>query len=239
MSENAKIPLAVLISLLGAGILASYFLFPAPWAAVDKAVFFFFNDRLVPGSPFLAVVAYTNTRLFDAVPFLFMGATYYYFFRQRDNAGKRELICLGLSMLLIAIILKQCANLVPVEHKSPTLVFENVNRLTKLASVATKDASRNSFPGDHGMMLMIFAAYAARYFGRYAFMAAAVIVVVFAMPRIAAGAHWFSDVYAGSLSIVCMVLSWVLLTPCGDALARFFGRLIPARFFPVENTGER
>lgn len=34
--------------------------------------------------------------------------------------------------------------------------FTNINRVSELLSVPTKDASRDSFPGDHGMMLLIF-----------------------------------------------------------------------------------
>jgi len=237
MLEFSKIKFALLISMVGVCLIASYFLFPQTWAEADKAVFFFFNDRLVPGSAFLTVVAYTNMRAFDGVAFLFMGALYFYFFRQMDNAGKRKMICLGLSMLLIAMLIKQCGNIMPIKHKSPSLVFENVNRITRIVDIGTKDASSNSFPGDHGMMLMIFAAYIARYFGRRAFLAAVAIVVVFAMPRIASGAHWFSDIYMGSLAIVCLTLSWILLTPASDKLAGFFERFIPAGFFPVGEKG--
>lgn len=233
----SKIKFALLISMVGVVLLGSYFLFPTAWAEVDKAVFFFFNDRLVPGSTFLTIVAYVNMRAFDIVAFISMGALYFYFFRQMDNAGKRKMIGLGLSMLLIAVFIKQCGNLLPITHKSPSLFFKNVNRLTQLTDIVTKDASRNSFPGDHGMMLMIFAAYIARYFGRRAFFAAAVIVVVFAMPRIASGAHWFSDIYMGSLAIVCLTLSWVLLTPVSDKFAGFLERFIPAWIFPVGETG--
>lgn len=88
------------------------------------------------------------------------------------------------------------------------------------------------------MMLMIFAAYVARYFGARAFAAAACIVVVFAMPRIASGAHWFGDVYMGSLAIVCIIVSWVFLTPLSDRLAGFFERFLPARLFPVKGKKE-
>ncbi|CAK7037346.1 MAG: Lipid A 1-diphosphate synthase [Desulfovibrio sp.] len=238
MAENSRFIRAVALSLFGLFWFASYFFLSDLWAEIDEMVFFVFNDRLVPDSVFLKIVAYSNKRIFDVVAFACMGAVYFYYFRQVDNAGKRKLICLGLSMLLIAVVIKQCGNLLPVSHKSPTLYYENVNRLTKLTDIVTKDASRNSFPGDHGMMLMIFAAYMARYFGRRAFFAAAVIVVIFAMPRIASGAHWFSDIYMGSLAIVCMILGWILLTPVSDKLAAFFERFLPDWLFPKKGPSQ-
>ncbi|SBV94600.1 Inner membrane protein YeiU [uncultured delta proteobacterium] len=228
---------ATALTLFGACLMASYFLCAAAWKDLDTAVFYYFNACLVPGSWFTSLVAYTNMRIFDAVSFVCMGILYLHYFRQRDNAGKRILVCIGLCMLLTAIVIKQCGGLIPIAHPSPTFTFEDVNRVSKMVAFTTKDADRNSFPGDHGMMLMIFAAYMARYFGRRAFAAAVLIVAVFAMPRILSGAHWFSDVYMGSLSIACMAVSWVLLTPASDWCAAKLEKLLPRWFFPPGGTG--
>lgn len=221
----------------GACLLASYVVFGEAWAELDKTVFYFFNDRLIPGTVFLDIVAYTNKRVFDVISFTSMGLLYFYYFRQKDNSGKRTLICLGLCMLLTGILIKRFDSLIPIHHASPTYAFEGANRLTQLTDIVTKDASRDSFPGDHGMMLMIFAAFIARYFGRRAFAAAVVLVVVFSLPRIMSGAHWFTDIYVGSLSIVCMTLSWLLLTPASDICAAKLERLLPRCFFPPDGPG--
>jgi len=166
------------------------------------------------------------------VAFVAMGLLYLYYFLKQDVPGKRKMFSLGVCMLLAAVVIKQCGNLLSIRHPSPTLVFRNANRLSKLVDIAAKDASRNSFPGDHGMMLMIFAAFMARYFGRRAFLAAACIVVIFSMPRIASGAHWFSDIYMGSLTIVCITLSWFLLTPASDRCAAKIEKILPVWLFP-------
>lgn len=228
---------ALFCSLLGACWLATYFVFADAWAALDKSVFYYFNDQLVAGSLFLNVTAYTNMRWFDAVSFTAMGLLYYSYFRKQDNAGKRTMICLGVCMLLAGILIKQCGSLLPIAHPSPTRTFEGVNRLTQLTDIATKDAANDSFPGDHGMMLMIFAAFVWRYCGTRAFAMAAVFVVVFSMPRIMSGAHWFSDIYLGSLSIACMTMSWLLLTPASDFCAARLERFLPAWLFPPRGTG--
>lgn len=232
-----KLPSAALPTAFGLCLLGSYFAFPGPWASVDKAVFFFFNARLAPDSLFLRITAYTNVRAFDAVAFAAMGLVYLYFFRKRDNSGKRRLIALGVCMLLTALFIKQCGNFLAIQHPSPTLTFTGVNRVSKLVDVAAKDSSRNSFPGDHGMMLMIFAGFAARYFNKRAFAASVVGVVLFSLPRIASGAHWFSDVFVGSLAVVCITLGWFLCTPVADWCAGRIERLLPSRLFPPGKSG--
>lgn len=228
---------AVLSTVFGLCLIGSYYVFPSAWAAVDKAVFFFFNARLEPGSPLLWIAAYTNLRAFDAVAFVAMGLLYLYFFLKQDNSGKRRMVALGICMLLVAVLIKQCGNILNIRHPSPTLVFKDINRLSKLVDIAAKDASRNSFPGDHGMMLMVFAGFVARYFGKRAFVAASAIVVVFSLPRIISGAHWFSDVFMGSLAIVCITLGWFLCSPASDWCAGRVERLLPARLYPPGGKG--
>ena len=203
------------------------------WDELDRAVFFFFNERLVQGSMWLTVTAYTNLRAFDVVAFASMGLVFLHYFMGQPPEGRRRMISMGILMLISAVVIKQCGRFIPIEHPSPTLSFDNVSRLTSLVDISTKDSSGNSFPGDHGMMLMIFTAFLGRYFGRRAFLAGTVLVFVFAMPRIASGAHWFSDVYAGSLAICSITMSWLLLTPASDKLIALITRHIPWKYVPM------
>lgn len=209
------------------------------WFNIDSVVFHFFNQFL-DGShkTFLYLIAITNHRTFDIISFLAMAFLYYRYFRKVDNVEKRKMIVIGLMMLLIAVLIKQFGRFIPIAHESPTLYFEpfeSINRISKLTHFGTKDASSDSFPGDHGMMLMIFTAFMWRYFGLKAFLQAALIVIIFSAPRIIAGAHWFTDVYVGSLAITSIVLSWFLLTPASDYLAKNLLRLWPKRFLKVHN----
>jgi membrane-associated phospholipid phosphatase len=225
------------LSFFGFGLVFSFFLFEAAWAEADRAVFFFFNERLVPDSLFLYMTACANLRAFDLVSLLAMGGLYWLYFRKQDNPGKRRMICLGILMLLSGIVLKQAGHLLPLAHPSPTMVFPQVNRISSLTLLAAKDAARNSFPGDHGMMLMLFAAYMARFFGSRAFLAACVLAVVFSLPRIASGAHWFSDIYMGSLALVCIGAGCFLLTPaCLFCLSRL-ERFLPPGLYPERRGG--
>lgn len=104
------------------------------------------------------LVAITNNRAFDVISLLAMGLLYLYFYLKQDAAGRRRLVITGVVMLLTAVVLNQLGHLLPVKHPSPTLTFDNIHRVSELTGIPTKDASGDSFPGDHGMMLIIFPA---------------------------------------------------------------------------------
>ena len=62
------------------------------------------------------------------------------------------------------------------------------------------------------------------------------IVVVFFLPRVMAGAHWFTDIAVGSLSVVLVGLSWWLLTPASDKLVNWLNRSLPGKYKPRRNS---
>ena len=99
--------------------------------------------------------------------------------------------------------------------------------LTTWSASTPLTPSKDSFPGDHGMMLLIFASFMWRYFGRRAFAIALVIFVVFAFPRVMIGAHWFTDIAVGSLTAVLIGAPWVLMTPLSDKVITLFERYLP------------
>ncbi|HEJ8040985.1 phosphatase PAP2 family protein [Serratia marcescens] len=229
-----NLPLILFFNLLGVALFLSWFL-PANhggWFTLDSAIFFFFNRHLATDPAFLHLVAITNNRAFDAISLLAMGLLYLYFYLKQDAAGRRRLVITGVVMLLTAVVLNQLGHLLPVKHPSPTLTFDNIHRVSELTGIPTKDASGDSFPGDHGMMLIIFSCFMLRYFGRGAFAVALLITVVFSLPRVMIGAHWFTDIAVGSLSVVLVGASWVLMTPCSDWIVDRLNRLLPGRHRP-------
>lgn len=229
---NAKPLLAVLVLNLSGIILFLSWYLPAHhgvWFDIDKSVFFWFNHRLTSNRLLLWLIALTNLRAFDIISLLAMGLLYLTYWLRQTAEGRRRLIAIGFTMLLTAVILNQLGHLLPVKHVSPSLYFSHTMRVSELTGIPAKDASSNSFPGDHGMMLMIFASYMLRYFGKRAFIIAALIFVVFGMPRVMAGAHWFSDIAVGSLSVVLVGMSWVLLTSASDCIIGWLTDRLPGK----------
>ncbi|MBH2961876.1 phosphatase PAP2 family protein [Serratia marcescens] len=229
-----NLPFILFFNLLGVALFLSWFL-PANhggWFTLDSAIFFFFNRHLATDPAFLHLVAITNNRAFDVISLLAMGLLYLYFYLKQDAAGRRRLVITGVVMLLTAVVLNQLGHLLPVKHPSPTLTFDNIYRVSELTGISTKDASSDSFPGDHGMMLIIFSCFMLRYFGRGAFAVALLITLVFSLPRVMIGAHWFTDIAVGSLSVVLVGASWVLMTPCSDWIVDRLNRLLPGKHRP-------
>ncbi len=227
MNKNLK--KIILLNILSFTIFFSWYL-PANngfWFVLDKNIFYYFNDMLLPGSSFLYIVGITNLRVFDIISFLAMLTLYGYYYRKYDKVGRRKMWLLGIVIILTAVIINQLGHLIPVQHCSPTGFFEKVSRVSEMLPINTKDYSRDSFPGDHGLMLMIFAGFMLRYFGKRAFAISCVILVIFVLPRIMAGAHWFTDIAVGSLSIAMFGLSWVLLTPISDKCLLWLDKKMP------------
>lgn len=226
--------LILLFNLLGIALFFSWYLSENHgfWQSIDSAIFFFFNQKIGTSPAFLNLVAITNNRAFDSCSLLAMGLLYLSFFLRENPAGRRRLLIIGLVMLLTAVVLNQFGHILPVKRASPTLTFSDINRVSKLSGLPTKDASSDSFPGDHGIMLIIFACFMLRYFTRRAFLLALAIVVVFSLPRIMIGAHWFTDIAVGSLSVVLVGLSWWLLTPASDWLIATLNRYLPGKNRP-------
>lgn len=150
------------------------------------------------------------------------------FWLKEQSAGRRRIVIIGLVMLLSAVVINQLAqHLMPVKRASPSLSFSGIVKVSDVVSFPTKDASKDSFPGDHGMMLLIFATFMWRYFGRRAFAISLAIFVVFAFPRVMIGAHWFTDIAVGSLTALLIGAPWVLLTPLSDKMIAWFDRTLP------------
>lgn len=227
----ARFSSILMLNVLGIGLFLSWYL-PENhgfWLTLDSHIFFYFNHLLVDSPTFLHLVAITNNRAFDGCALVAMGLLYLSFYLKATPTERRRLLILGFVMLLTAVVLNQAGHLLPVQHASPTLYFSDVNRVSDLTGIPTKDASSDSFPGDHGMMLMIFAAFMLRYFTRTAFAIGLTIMVIFSLPRIMIGAHWFTDIAVGSLSVVLVGLSWWLLTPASDAAIALLNRLLPKK----------
>lgn len=231
MIMRTRFPLIIMLNAAGVALFLSWYL-PVNhgiWSTIDVAIFRFFNQGLNAGNLtyawFLAII---NNRAFDGCSLLAMGGLMLSYWLKENATGRRRIIIMGLVMLLAAVIINQLAqHLIPVTRSSPSLSVQGAHRVSDYVAFNTKDGSRDSFPGDHGMMLLIFSCFMWRYFGGKAFLISLVIFVVFAFPRVMIGAHWFTDIAVGSLTSVLIGVPWVLLTPLSDKTIGIFERNLP------------
>ncbi len=229
--NNIRLPLILVLNALGLALFFSWYLPEGHgfWFTLDSGIFHFFNRELVKSHAFLVFVAVTNNRVFDGISLLAMGSLFFCYWRKESATGRRRMFIMGIVMLFCAIIINQLGHLIPESHVSPTLYFTDIYRVSELLHFPTKDASKDSFPGDHGLMLLIFTGFMLRYFGKKAFAIAVIIFLIFIMPRMMIGAHWFTDIFVGSLSIALVGLPWVLLTPLSDGLINLLDRYLPSK----------
>ncbi len=234
---KTKIYQALLCTVAGLLLFGSWYLDPYSgfWFALDKKIFYFFNSLLTANKTFMYFVAAVNLRIFDIVSLAAMAFIMYGYYKNANVEGKRWLFCVGATMLLSAVLIKQLDFLIPADRVSASVYFNNlehnVNFVSQLSGWPAKDRSSGSFPGDHGIMLMIFACFMWKYLGRRAFAKALVVLVVFSLPRIMSGAHWFTDIAVGSLSVVLVGLSWILLSPFADRVTGLLEKYVPLRWF--------
>lgn len=227
----------IALNLLGIGLFLSWFLTMENgfWYTIDREVFFFFNHLVGESSFFLYLVAFVNFRHFDAVAFLFMLLIFLHYYRKMNPEGKRFMFCMGVAMLVSVIFVKLADGCLDINRLSASNYFalqgEPVNFVKDMTGWNVKDRSATSFPGDHGMMLLIFTSFMLRYFGKKPFEACTAVFLLFSLPRIMSGAHWVTDILVGSLSIVLVVMSWILLTPASDRFIAWLEPKIPLRFF--------
>ncbi|POP47838.1 hypothetical protein CHU32_01480 [Superficieibacter electus] len=200
------------------------------WFTLDSAIFHFFNRPLAHHRAWVWFLAITNNRAFDGCSLLAMGTLMLRFWLRGAPSERRRIVIIGLVMLLTAIIVNQLAQaLMPVKRASPTLFFHDALRVSDFLPLSTKDASKDSFPGDHGMMLLIFCSFMWRYFGQKTCQLALLIFVIFAFPRVMIGAHWLTDIVIGSFSSVLIALPWILLTPVSDKMICFMDHYLPGK----------
>ncbi|MCK0713547.1 phosphatase PAP2 family protein [Chromohalobacter sarecensis] len=219
-----KITRIACYNLLGMALLLSWWLphFPL-WSTLDDDIFWFFNQTLsIADHPlWTTLIAVLNNRDFDIASFLALAAVFAWAMRQDTRPDRlKRWGAIGVSMLVTAGLVSLLVNkLVTYGHPSPTLTHSGIHLLSQEVSFATKDSSGNSFPGDHGLMLMTFTAFMWHFAGRRVGLVSAALAIGLSAPRIIGGGHWFSDVYMGALAIALLLLPWVLCTSLANRMA--------------------
>jgi len=141
--------------------------------------------------------------------------------KNRAEVDPLYTIAHGVFMTLCAVVVIQVMHLIFSEGRlSPTLVLEPHYKLTELVPwINAKDASSRSFPGDHATVLLLFSIFIHAFCGRrYAWIY--ILVIIFSLPRLVSGAHWFTDVMIGGAATALMVAPLTIVTPIRNRLCQ-------------------
>ncbi|MBS0615952.1 MAG: phosphatase PAP2 family protein [Verrucomicrobia bacterium] len=204
-------------------ILLGTFFWPATrpfWDAIDLSVFKTLNGTLKHHHYLQVFWALINHQLTDWIEDLVFITFFVLAIRAapRGERLRRTAQCLFLLLFAACVIFFVNRMLFresfDIPRDSPTIVVPHATRISdEVFWLKIKDDSTSSFPGDHATTLLLFAGgytlIAGWRLGRWAFLYA----LFRALPRLIAGAHWFTDIAVGSMSITLFFLGWAYLTP--------------------------
>ena len=88
-----------------------------------------------------------------------------------------------------------------------------------------KDLSKDTFPGDHGTVLIIVTGFALFYLKKQFSIAILLMSLFIVMPRVVVGAHWLTDEIVGAIAVGFVVLAWFLMTPLSAILMEIAERI--------------
>jgi len=184
------------------------------WLTLDTHSFWAMNNSLAWGETWQRIWAIANNRAFDLVAAVAMLSLFAFPALITDRGNQRRYIAMVLLALFSILIFITIGKEIPVDRVSATTDFKDALRLSRLVpDIATKDIASDSFPGDHGLVLFIFAGFACFYLKRGAAILAVLFMVIFTMPRLMSGAHWLTDELVGAVFLGTIALSWVFATP--------------------------
>ncbi len=187
------------------------------WLALDDTVFWTFNHSLAEGDLWRQFWAITNNRAFDLVAAFSMLALFGHRALLKDRQHLYRYIAVGILMTITVVVVVKSGKWLPVERPSGTYIYSEALRLSELVPhIDTKDISEDSFPGDHGLVLLLCTGFILVNLPRIYGVLALIIMVVFTLPRLVSGAHWLSDELVGAVGWGCLWLSWILATPLHD-----------------------
>ena len=215
----------IICNVIALSLMASWLWQPTRrmWDAFDGWLFHLLNAPLANHPIWATIWAIGNMRPVDAAIGLVMLISIiksnFVFSGAQVRRALYAFLALLLLMLLIRIALfDQVLKLLQWKRASPSLVVDGAVRLTTLfpgwaQKWALKDSSEQCFPGDHASVLFIWTAMLLYFARGKALFFVWLLTILYALPRLIAGAHWGSDVFVGGAFLSLMAFGWGFYTP--------------------------
>jgi len=187
------------------------------WDAIDEEVFFLLNGLLMSSEKWQVPAAISNTKRYDRISaFILIGILAAYAIAEKENGFTWRLsavIFLGLYMLIF-VYGRRKLGLFEIDRPSPSMVLEPFYDLREtFPHKKPKTIAHSSFPSDHGTAVLVYGMIFWVISRRPWHLAILAVMPFFIFPRMIGGAHWFTDVFVGSLCFALVVVSLALHTP--------------------------
>lgn len=190
------------------------------WNYLDRVIFKSLNQTLHYHDAWKTFWALANHRYADWVQDIFILGFYSVSilrmpkFRRLSRASQFIFSVFYIAFTILLINRLLCRDFLELRRYSPTLTLEGSVRLSEEISwMDIKDETTKSFPGDHATSALLFATTYAFFSGKRLGIIAIFYGIFLCLPRLIAGAHWFSDIIVGTGSIVLLSFSWAFYTP--------------------------
>lgn len=192
------------------------------WDAIDAVIFRFLNNTLALGRGWSGIWAVGSTRYFDLVVALVIGIILLRknIVFKRIEVRRALFITVGLMgiLLLIRTGFNGLVDTMGWQRSSPSRINADAIRLSEQFPMLKKyarmkDSSPRSFPGDHASVLLLWGIFVAMFARGYRVIVPVVLTTLFIMPRLIAGAHWFTDVAVGGALLALLAMAWGYCTP--------------------------
>lgn len=199
-------------------LLFASWLFPPTrilWDAVDLAFFRMMNATVALDSSVALFWALTGDRRFDYFSALIVLILYLYIISRGGMEQLRHGIAYGgaVSIILLVVIALQ-REWIEYPRMSPTLMLDATHSIQSwIPWSRAKEAAPNSFPGDHATVMMLLTLCWWPAFGRRIGLLALALTFAFALPRMAAGAHWLTDAMVGGGFVTLLTAALIFGTP--------------------------
>ncbi|MGR3951881.1 MAG: phosphatase PAP2 family protein [Chlamydia sp.] len=219
----------ILLHLIAGALFASLFL-PTPlktfWAFLDHSFFYFANGSVgehpIQGL-FWSLANIKITDLYGASFFLLSFLLYVYEGKSPEARRVRfghliyTLFWFEVSILFTKQVLTPICEYFKLSRHSPTVVLPEVIRLSSFCPWAKiKDHSHFCFPSDHAVIVFQWSLFFTFFSGIKRGGFVSLFSLIFLLPRLISGAHWISDILAGSLPIVLVAFAWGTQSPIYD-----------------------
>ncbi len=206
------------------------------WNQLDIFIFKLFNHSLHSSDHWKTFWALANHRYADWVEDIFVLSFYAISIFKTDKLQRMRrtfqfIFCVLYIALTIILINRLCfRDLLALRRFSPTLSLDSSVRLSEeLPWLDIKDETTKSFPGDHATSALLFALSYAFISGKRGGSIAICYAIFLCLPRLFAGAHWFSDIAVGAGSIVLFSFAWGFCTPLQEKMTLFIENLFKRR----------
>lgn len=197
------------------------------WHSIDVAVFKFLNETIRDSKPLQYFWAALNHKRMDLVEDVIFLLFFIWGVVSAPRNKRWHKIAQFVFVIAFAATVVQFVNRTyfryntPFPRHSPSLVVTPCVRISEeIPWKHVKDETVASFPGDHATTLLLFGLLYTPFVPRKLSRAAWAYILLRTLPRLVLGAHWFSDIAVGSLSIALFFASCFLYTPLGTVLER-------------------